>query len=88
MTEEKDYAALTLEELLAEEKKIKRTEITGAAVVGFLVGVIIFGVANNGFGIIYTVIPIVLIGGIARHSGKQKQELKKIRAEIKVKNPG
>lgn len=85
MAEANDYSALTLEELLAEEKKLKRNEINGAVVIGFLVGVMIFGVARNGFGIVYTVIPIVLIGGIARHSGKQKKELKAIRAEIRAK---
>jgi hypothetical protein len=85
MAEAKDYSALTLEELLAEEKKIKRNEITGAVVIGFLVGVMIFGVASNGFGIIYTVIPILLIGGIARHSGKQKQVLREIQTVIRAK---
>jgi len=85
MAEAKDYSALPLEELLAEEKKIKRNEITGAVIIGFLVGVMIFGVASNGFGIIYTVIPIVLIGAIARHSGKQKKVLETVRAEIRAK---
>lgn len=85
MSEQKDYSALSLEELLAEEKKIKRNEITGAVVIGFLIGVMIFGVASNGFGIIYTVIPIVLIGAIARHSGKQKQVLREIQTVIRAK---
>ncbi len=85
MTEHKDYSTLPLEELLAEEKKLKRNEITGAVIIGFLVGVMIFGVASKGFGIIYTVIPIVLIGAIARHSGKQKQLLETVRAEIRFK---
>jgi len=85
MSEQKDYSTLPLEELLAEEKKIKRNEITGAVIIGFLIGVMIFGVASNGFGIIYTVIPIVLIGAIARQSGKQKQVLETVRAEIRAK---
>lgn len=85
MAEKNDYATSTHEELLAKEKKIKQSEITGAVMIGFLVGIMIFGVASNGFGIIYTVIPIILIGGIARHSGKQKQVLKVIQAEIRAK---
>jgi hypothetical protein len=85
MAEEKDYSVLPLEELLEEEKKIKRNEITGAVLIGFLVGIMIFGVASNGFGIVYTVIPIILIAGIARYSGKQKQILKVIQAGIRAK---
>ena len=85
MSDKKDYSKLTLEELSKEEKGLKRNEIVSAVLVGFMIGVIIFGVAKNGFGFIYTVIPVVLILGIAKGSQKQKNNLKEIRSEIESK---
>lgn len=76
---------MTLEELLAEEKKIKRNEITSAVIIGFLIGIIVYGVAMNGFGIIYTFIPLLLIYWIYKHSQKQKESLKEIQTEINAR---
>ena len=82
MSDTKDYSKLTPEELSAQEKKLKRSEILSAVLVGFLVGIMIYGVAANGFGFLYTVIPLVFIAGIVKGSQKQKSSLKEIRAEI------
>lgn len=78
----KDYSKSAVPELLAEEKKIKRMEITSAVMVGFLVGVMVYGVAKNGFGFIYIFIPLLLIAGIAKNSQNLRKKLKSIRAEI------
>ena len=86
MLDNKDYAELALEELLAEEKKIKRMEITGAVVIGFLAGIMIYGVAMNGFGVLYIFIPLLLIGGIAKNGQNLKRNLKQIRAEINARS--
>lgn len=82
----KDYAKLTHEELLVEEKKLKRQEITSAVLIGFLIGVIIFGVAKSGFGFLFMGISLILIYGIHRNSKGQKQNLEQIRAEINARN--
>jgi hypothetical protein len=82
MSSIKDYSKMPPEELSAEEKKLKRSEILSAVLVGFLVGIMIYGVAANGFGFLYTVIPLVLIAGIVKGSQNQKSRLKEIRAEI------
>ena len=82
MPDNKDYSQLSLEELQQAEKKIKTMEITGAVFVGFCIGVMIFGLVMNGFGVLYTVIPLFLIIGVARNSQKQKEKLKELRAEI------
>ena len=63
MSDSKDYLKMTPEELSAEEKKLKRGEIISAVLVGFLVGVMIFGIAKNGFGFLYIFIPVLLILG-------------------------
>ncbi len=86
MFEKKDYSKLTLEELLIEEKKIKKNEILSAGLIGFLIGVMVFGVVKNGFGFLYLAIPIFLIVGIFKNSQVQKQNLKEIQAEISNKN--
>lgn len=86
MLDNKDYAELALDELLAEEKKIKRMEITGAVVIGFLAGIMIYGVAMNGFGVLYIFIPLLLIGGIAKNGQNLKRSLKQIRAEINARS--
>lgn len=82
MPDNKDYSKVTLEELSIAEKKLKRSEILSAVLVGFLVGVMIFGVAKNGFGFLYIFIPVLLIIGIVRNSKTQKNNLKEIREEI------
>ena len=48
MSNSKDYSKLTLNELLAEEKKIRKQEIISAVLIGFLVGVMGFGIVMNG----------------------------------------
>ena len=80
------YDKMELEELLKEEKKIKRKETTSAVLIGFLIGVIVYGVVKNGIGFIYIFIPLILIYGIYRNSQKLKDDLKQIQTEIKTKN--
>jgi len=83
--EKKDYSLLDPEALRLEEKKIRRKEIISAVLIGFLFGIIIYGVANNGFGFIYVVIPLILIIGIVRHSKSLKAELMQVRSEIDLR---
>ena len=82
MSDTKDYSKMTPEELSAAEKKLKRSEFVSAVLVGFLVGIMIFGVAKNGFGFLYIFIPVLLIVGIVKNSQTQKRNLNEIRAEI------
>jgi hypothetical protein len=82
MSDIADYAAMTLEELLEEEKKIKKRETTTAVLIGFLVAPIVYGVAKDGFGFVYVVIPLLLIYWIYKNAQKDKQKLEAIRAEI------
>jgi hypothetical protein len=86
MAEKKDYSKLTLEELFDLEKKIRKNEMYAALGVGFLVGVMVFGVVRNGFGFLYTFIPIVFILVIFRNSKVQKESLAQILLEIKNRN--
>ncbi len=80
-----NYSKRTLEELKAEEKKLKRNEVLSAGLIGFSVGIIIYGIAKGGFGFIYIAIPLGLIYLVYRNSKKTKDALKKLQAEISNK---
>lgn len=86
MFEKKDYTQLTLEELLIEEKTIKKNETFSSGAIGFLVGIILYGLLKNGPGFLYLSILFILIAGIYQNSKIQKQNLKDIQAEISNKN--
>lgn len=86
MASNKEYSELTLEELLVEEKKIRKQEITSSVVMGFLIGIIIYGVAKNGFGFLYIFIPLVLMSIYYKALQKIKQNLRQVREEINIKN--
>lgn len=57
---QKELSQLTDKELLEVAKKNKPSPIIDAFFIGFLVGIIIYGVAVNGWGFI-TLIPLFLI---------------------------
>ncbi len=84
--ESKDYAQLTLEELVIEERKIKKNENLSAVLIGFSVGVMVYGVVKNGVSFLNIAIPLFLIVIFYRNSKIQKQKLKQIRAEISTKS--
>ncbi|MGY2134061.1 hypothetical protein ACW9KT_17655 [Hymenobacter sp. HD11105] len=86
MLDKKDYSKMTIEELLVEEKKVKKNEMFSAGFIGFLVGIMIYGVVKNGFGFLYIAIPLLLIYVIYKNSQIQKQNLNRIRTEMNVKN--
>ena len=86
MLDSKDYSKLTLEELLTEEKKIKKNEIISAVIIGFSIGIIVYGVAKNGIGFLHIFIPLLLIYGIYKNSQKLKHNLKQIQEEINTRN--
>jgi hypothetical protein len=88
MLENKDYSKFTLEELLAEQKKIKENETISAVIIGLFLGVIIFGLVKNGFGWVYISISLISIIVIYKNSKKQKQNLTQIQTEIDNKNAG
>ena len=81
----KDIAAMTVEELQAEEKRARTEQITAAVFIGFLIGVIVYGVATQGFGLLYTAISLGLIFLISRNSNKTKQRLADIRLALEKK---
>lgn len=86
MSDKKDYSKLTLEELLVEEKKTKKNETFSAGLIGFMMGIMIYGIVTKGFGFLYIAIPLFLIFLFYKNSQTQKQNLKQIQAEIDARN--
>jgi hypothetical protein len=81
-----DYSKLTLEELLIEQKKIKKQQMYTAGLIGLLIGVIVYGLVINGFGWLYIGISGFMIFIIGQGAKKLKQTLDQIAAEINKKN--
>lgn len=82
MTDQKVYTELTLEALRTEGQKLKRQNLTGNVFIGFLAGVMIYGLVKNGFGLLYTAIPLLIIAVIAKNGQSIQARLKVVRAEM------
>lgn len=74
-----DFAKLSTEELQAEEKKLKRNEIVSAGLIGLAVGIIIYGIAKQGFGFLFIALAAGLIYVVYQNSKKTKERLKTIK---------
>lgn len=57
---QKELSELTDQELLDKAKKMKLNSILSALVIGFMVGVVLWSVANNTVGL-FTLIPLFFI---------------------------
>ncbi len=79
---QKDYSSLSRQELLSEQTKAKRVEKLHAVFIGFLLGIMLYGLAKNGLGIIYVFIPIMLMYGTYQSSQRLKQKLEAIQAQL------
>jgi cobalamin biosynthesis protein CobD/CbiB len=89
--ETQDFTKLTDEELLVEKKKLKKSKIFFAGYIGFMIGILIFGVAawslsqerQLGF-LLPMLIPISIIYKLVKNS-KQNQPLEQA---LKQRNIG
>jgi 1,4-dihydroxy-2-naphthoate octaprenyltransferase len=77
--DQKELSELTDQELLAEAKKMKSSAILYAVLIGFMVGVIIYSVAKNTWGLL-TLIPLFFIYRLTRKS-KRNETLKQLLKE-------
>jgi type IV secretory pathway VirB3-like protein len=68
---QKELSELTDQELLDEAKKMKSTYIINAALIGFMIGIIIFSVVKNSL-VLFTLIPLFFVFKITCNSKKDK----------------
>ena len=57
--EKKEFAALTIEKVLEEKKKIQYNKIANVSLIGFCIGIFIYSAVKNGFGF-FTFSPLLL----------------------------
>jgi hypothetical protein len=75
---ENELSKLSDQELLEKAKKLKSTAMLNATLVGFLIGIVIYGFAKNGFGF-FALIPLFLAYKIINNP--EQKALKKILTE-------
>ena len=76
---EKELSEMTDQELQEEAKKMKSSSILHAALIGFMVGVIIYSFAKNTWGFL-TLIPLFFIYKLTQKS-ERNESLKKLLKE-------
>lgn len=77
--EKKDYSTLTDEELLVEKKKLKKSKLFHATYIGFLGGILIFGLVAWGLSpqrewgfLIPMLIPVAFIYKLLKNRNENK----------------
>jgi len=68
---QKVLSELTNQELLEESKKTKLSPITNAFFIGFLIGIVVFSVVKNSYGML-TLIPLYFIYKLVKESKRDK----------------
>ena len=82
---EKELSGLSDQELLDEAKKLKSLSITNAFIIGFLVGIVIYSVAKNTWGLL-TLIPLYFVYKMANdHKNIRLKVLEKLLKERQLK---
>jgi len=77
---EKQLSELTDQELLQAAKKMKSTAIMNAALIGFLIGIVVYSVAKNTWGFL-TLIPLIFAYKLINNSKHSNEELKNLLKE-------
>jgi uncharacterized membrane protein len=67
-----ELSQLTDQELLAEAKKMKKASIMSALLIGIMIGVVIWSVAQNTVGL-FTLIPLYFIWKVVNGSNNNKE---------------
>ena len=77
--EEQELSALSDDELRARARDMKSSEVVHAVLIGFMIGIIIFGIAYNAIAL-SLLIPLFLIFKVF-HKPERNRALKKVLAE-------
>lgn len=78
MASTNDYATMTLDQLVSEEKKLKSYRNPAAVFLGFLVGIAVFAAVKG-----KTWLVVMVLSGVFILAARNAQALKNIQAEIK-----
>lgn len=81
---QKELSQLTDQELLDAAKKVKNTTIINAVLIGFLVGVVLYSVVNNTWGLLM-LIPLFFAYKLINSSKRDATELEDLLRKRKLK---
>lgn len=87
-----DHARMSLEELVAEEKKARKEQLLVSVLIGFMVGVLAFALvvavkAGKDLRIISILLPSAMIYVFYRMAVRTNQRMAEIRAELGRRRP-
>ena len=82
--ERKNLSELTDQELLQESKKTKSASIMNAVLIGFLIGIVIYSIIENGFGF-FILIPLFFAYKLINNSKYEAKELENLLKERNLK---
>ncbi|ADB39067.1 hypothetical protein [Spirosoma linguale] len=85
MTAATDYSKLTVDELLAEEAKIKKQRIMWAFIIGSFIGITFWAVMLH-TSLTKLVLLVILFGGLASGGKKNEDNFKAIESELRSRN--
>jgi hypothetical protein len=80
-----DYSSWNAPELAQEVKRLRRQELWLAGWSGFVMGIMLFGLVTAGFGWLYTVIPLLLLGVNARTHRALRIQIRRIQKTLAEK---
>lgn len=84
MMNQRGFSEYTDQELLTEAKKMKSSAVISALMIGFMIGVVIYGFANNNLGF-FALIPLLLVFKIF-HKPENNRKIKAIKEVMKERN--
>ena len=84
--ESQNLPELSMEELLAEQKKKKTALLTQQFIIGMMAGVAVYSVVKNGFRFLPLALPLLFIFIFARSGKGLQRSLQRVQAEIKSRN--
>lgn len=84
MTKDK-LNSMTDAELLKKRKTFKNSKIVNAFIVGFTIGVFVYGVVNNGIGL-FAFFPLAIAYLLVKNSANEKILEAEIEKELKSRN--
>jgi hypothetical protein len=81
-----NLSELSMEELLAEQKKRKTALLTQQFIIGLIAGIAVYSVVKNGFRFFPLALPLLFIFIFVRSGKGLKTSLQNVQAEIKSRN--
>ena len=81
---QKDLSELSDQELLVEAKKVKSTAIMNAVLIGVVIGIVLYSIFKNGFGV-FILFPLYFVHRMVNNSKYDDKDLEVLLKERNLK---